>query len=240
MAGDCTYVKNYNAGELEVGSSECRYLDQVCVAQSLADEQHILIDIQHYLSKILQNRTMIKILAISGSLRSSSSNTNILRALVDLAPEDVSIEIYDRIVTLPHFNPEIDDDRELISVQDWRSQLKQADAVIFCTPEYAHGVPGVLKNALDWIVSSGEFMHKPTAVISASPSPDGGEKANASLVQTLRMMMAEIPDGSMLCIPAVSAKLSKQGEIVDVETEILLRSLLENLIETANQSTQSQ
>ena len=141
---------------------------------------------------------MIKILAISGSLRSISSNTNILQGLINLAPEDTMIEIYEGIGNLPHFNPEIDDERELLSVQDWRSQLKQANAVIFCTPEYAHGVPGVLKNALDWIVSSSEFMYKPTAVISASPSPDGGEKANASLVQTLKMMMADIPEGSIL------------------------------------------
>lgn len=182
---------------------------------------------------------MIKILAISGSLRTSSSNTKILRVLANLAPEDISIEIYEEIGTLPHFNPEIDDGRELISVQNWRNQISQADAIIFCTPEYAHGIPGVLKNALDWIVSSGEFIHKPTAVISASPSPDGGEKANASLVQTLRMMMAEIPQGSMLCIPAVSAKLNKNGEVIDSETEISLRSLLENLIQSTNQSTQS-
>jgi chromate reductase, NAD(P)H dehydrogenase (quinone) len=180
---------------------------------------------------------MIKILAISGSLRSSSSNTNILRALVNLVPVNTTIEIYENIGNLPHFNPEIDDDRVLLSVQDWRSQLQQADAVIFCTPEYAHGVPGVLKNALDWIVSSGEFMSKPTAVISASPSPDGGEKANASLVQTLRMMLAAINERSILCISAVSAKLDKQGKIVDKETEISLCSLLEDLLQTTNQST---
>lgn len=174
---------------------------------------------------------MIKILAISGSLRASSSNTNILRVLANLAPKDVSIEIYEGICTLPHFNPEIDDGRELISVQDWRSQISQADAIIFCTPEYAHGVPGVLKNALDWIVSSGEFMHKPTAVISASPSPDGGEKANASLVQTLRMMMAEIPQGSILCVAGVSAKLNQNGDVIDLETTRLFQFLLDNLIE---------
>ena len=175
---------------------------------------------------------MIKILAISGSLRASSSNTNILRALVNLAPENTTIEIYEGIGNLPHFNPEIDDDRELISVQDWRSQIDRADAIVFCTPEYAHGVPGVLKNSLDWIVSSGEFMHKPTAVISASPSMEGGEKANASLVQTLSVMMAKIDNQSILCIPGVSAKLSQNGEAIDPETAQELQDLLENLIRT--------
>jgi chromate reductase, NAD(P)H dehydrogenase (quinone) len=172
---------------------------------------------------------MFKILGISGSLRLNSSNMKILRALTNFAAKDVEIEIYNGIGNLPHFNPEIDQDKALASVDEWRDRLKASDAIIICTPEYAHGVPGVLKNALDWIVSSGEFMHKPTAVISASPSPDGGDKANASLVQTLKMMMATIPDAAILCIPAVSAKLSAEGEIVDVETEQALRSMLKAL-----------
>jgi chromate reductase, NAD(P)H dehydrogenase (quinone) len=172
---------------------------------------------------------MFKILGISGSLRLNSSNMKILRALTNFAAKDVEIEIYNGIGNLPHFNPEIDQDKALASVAEWRDRLKASDAIIICTPEYAHGVPGVLKNALDWIVSSGEFMHKPTAVISASPSPDGGDKANASLVQTLKMMMATIPDAAILCIPAVSAKLSAEGEIVDVETEQALRSMLKAL-----------
>jgi chromate reductase, NAD(P)H dehydrogenase (quinone) len=180
------------------------------------------------------HRTVINILAISGSLRSSSANTKVLRALIGLAPEDTQISIYDGIGNLPHFNPELDDDSTLLSVQDWRNCLKQADAIVFCTPEYAHGVPGVLKNALDWIVSSGEFMYKPTAVISASPSLDGGAKANASLVQTLQVMMAEIVAGSTLCLPGISARLNERGEIADPETARLLRSLLDTLTRTAN------
>jgi chromate reductase, NAD(P)H dehydrogenase (quinone) len=172
---------------------------------------------------------MFKILGISGSLRLNSSNMKILLALTSFAANDVEIEMYNGIGNLPHFNPEIDQDNAITAVTEWRDRLKESDAVIFCTPEYAHGVPGVLKNALDWIVSSGELMHKPTAVISASPSPDGGDKANASLVQTLKMMMATIPDAAILCIPAVSAKLNAQGEIVDIETEQALRSLLKAL-----------
>jgi chromate reductase, NAD(P)H dehydrogenase (quinone) len=170
---------------------------------------------------------MVKILGISGSLRLNSSNMTILRLLVGFAADDIEIEIYNGIGDLPHFNPEMDHDA-IVAVQDWRDRLKSADAVIFCTPEYAHGVPGVLKNALDWLVSSGEFMHKPTAVISASPSPDGGDKANSSLVQTLKVMMADIPAGAILCIPGVSAKLNAQGEI-EAETEQSLRSLLKAL-----------
>jgi chromate reductase, NAD(P)H dehydrogenase (quinone) len=186
---------------------------------------------------------MINILAISGSLRSNSTNTSILRAAVGLATDATQqrlcqrfkISIYEGIGTLPHFNPELDG-VALASVHDWRTQLQAADGIIFCTPEYAHGVPGALKNALDWIVSSGEFMHKPTAVISASPSPDGGEKANASLVQTLGVMMAEIAVGSMLCIPAISAKLNERGEIIDADTVRSIQSLLDNLVGTIDRT----
>jgi chromate reductase, NAD(P)H dehydrogenase (quinone) len=171
----------------------------------------------------------MKILTISGSLRVSSSNTAILRSIAKLAPSNVQISIYENLGNLPHFNPELNTDPVLLSVADWRDRIKQADGIIFCTPEYAHGVPGTLKNGLDWIVSSGEFMHKPTAVISASPAPDGGSKANASLVQTLRVMMADITEERILCLPAISAKLSGD-EVIDPLTKQALASLLANLI----------
>ena len=171
----------------------------------------------------------MKILAISGSLRPSSSNTAIVRALIELASDRMNISIYDGLDNLPHFNPDLDVDDALAPVQDWRTRLKESDGVIFCTPEYAHGVPGFLKNALDWLVSSGEFMNKPTAVISASPSPDGGDKANASLVQTLKVMMAEIGEGATLRIPAVSAKLNDKSQVIDPETQLALRALLDAL-----------
>jgi chromate reductase, NAD(P)H dehydrogenase (quinone) len=174
----------------------------------------------------------MKILAISGSLRLKSSNAAILQVVRELASDAINISIYDGIGNLPHFNPDVDSDDALAPVYDWRTRLQNTDGVLFCTPEYAYGIPGVLKNALDWIVSSGEFMHKPTAVISASPSPDGGNKANASLVQTLRVMMAEIAEGATLCIPGVSAKLNDRNKLIDTGTEAALRSLLDTLIQS--------
>ncbi|SRR5579883_1502659 len=179
--------------------------------------------------RLLKENTMIKILAISGSLRSSSFNTALLRAAIGLAFDNIDILIYDRLGNLPHFNPELDTDNPPAAVKDWRDQLKASGGVLICTPEYAHGVPGVLKNALDWIVSSGEFVNKPTAVISASPSPDGGEKAHASLLQTLRVMTAEIVEESKMLIPGVSAKLNKSGEITDPATAQELQALLNAL-----------
>jgi chromate reductase, NAD(P)H dehydrogenase (quinone) len=175
---------------------------------------------------------MIKILAISGSLRSQSSSTGILQAIQELASNRMNVLIYTGISNLPHFNPDLDQDQAIVSVIEWRTQLQNCDGVLFCTPEYARGVPGVLKNALDWIVSSGEFMHKPTTVISVSPSSDGGDKANASLVQTLNVMMAEIVE--TLSIPAISVKLNSANKISDPITELALKSILNRLFNTIN------
>jgi chromate reductase len=176
---------------------------------------------------------MIKhILAISGSLRNTSSNTNILKACATLAPENIQITLYEGLDKLPYFSPELDGESAIPAptVLDLREQLKHADAVIFCTPEYAFGVPGVLKNALDWIVSSGEFYDKPTAVISASPLATGGDKANASLAQTLTVMSAIITEENKLLIPVVRTKMDAAGNITDKELENTLIRLIQSLI----------
>lgn len=172
------------------------------------------------------------ILAISGSLRNTSTNTNIIKACAGLTSADIKITLYEGLDKLPYFSPELDTELSVppATVQDLREQLKHADAVLFCTPEYAFGVPGVLKNALDWIVSSGEFYDKPTAVISASPLASGGDKAHASLVQTLSVMSASIAEDSKLIIPIVRAKMDTGGNITDKELETSLLKVIHSLI----------
>ena len=110
---------------------------------------------------------MIRLLAISGSLRKFSSNTALLRAAAILAPQDVEISVYGDLGILPHFNPDLEG-FEPQSVLDFRSQLQMADGVLIASPEYAHGITGVIKNAFDWVVGSGEFVHKPVALLNAS------------------------------------------------------------------------
>ena len=119
----------------------------------------------------------MQILAISGSLRAGSTNSKLLRAAASLAPEHVNFTFYDGLADLPHFSPELDDDNPPASVTHLRELLQVADGVIICTPEYAFGVPGSLKNALDWTVSTCAFSAKPVAAISASSTYMGGEKA---------------------------------------------------------------
>ena len=171
----------------------------------------------------------ITILAISGSLKSASTNTNILRTIANIAPENVVIRIFEGLVTLPYFNPEIKE--ENTAVYNFRQKLIEADGVIFSTPEYAFGVPGVLKNALDWLVSSGELNEKPVIAISASPLYSGGDKALASLLLTLTALGATMNTGSGLSIGNIKNKMDETGIINDTETMQTLKRLLNNLIE---------
>lgn len=169
------------------------------------------------------------ILAISGSLRADSSNSAVVRAAARLVPEDVEYTIYEHLGDLPHFNPGLDGELTPPLIHDLRERLRAADAVLICTPEYVFGMPGSLKNALDWIVSSGEFTNKPVSAISASPSYKGGDKAHAALVMTLTVMGARIIEDASLIIGFVRKKITPEGEISDPELERSLRSAVEAL-----------
>jgi NAD(P)H-dependent FMN reductase len=139
----------------------------------------------------------MRVLAISGSLRAASSNTTVLLAAAALAPDGVEVALYDGLAGLPHFNPDHDrafDDPLLpAAVADLRRRVGAADALLISSPEYAHGVPGSLKNALDWLVGSAEFPGKVVALVNTSAR---ATHAQASLVETLRTMSAELVPGS--------------------------------------------
>jgi chromate reductase len=159
---------------------------------------------------------MIKILAIPGSLRQNSSSNYILKAILSVAPEDLIIEVYEGVGNLPHFN---DPEETPEMVMDFREKLKQSDAVLICTPEYAFGIPGSLKNAIDWTVASGDFVDKPVGLVTASSQ---GEKGHAALQLVLTAISATVIDGATLLIPFVRSKLDRTGHVKD-------NSLLEQL-----------
>ena len=141
----------------------------------------------------------MKIIGISGSLRKASVSTALLRTAATLTPYQVKLMVYDGLGNLPHFNPELDKESLPIGVTDFRSQLNSSSGVIISTPEYAHGVPGVLKNALDWLVASGELYEKPVALFSVSLR---ARFAHASLIETLTVMTARlIPDAFVNVLP---------------------------------------
>ncbi len=99
------------------------------------------------------------------------------------------MDLYRGLGELPHFNQDLDIEPAPQAVAEWRIRLRNARAVLISSPEYAHGVPGSLKNALDWIVSSGEFVDKPVALLNPSPLSFHGQ---ASLKETLTVMMARV------------------------------------------------
>lgn len=144
------------------------------------------------------------ILAIPGSLRSGSTNHNILKHLGGLVPSDVEYSIYTNLALIPPFDPGNDDYYPPEPVFELRELLKLADGIIICTPEYAFGVPGQLKNMLDWMVSSGSLVDKPVALITASL---GGEHAHASLRLTLGALSARVIDDANLVISFIRSKM---------------------------------
>jgi len=150
-----------------------------------------------------------------------------------MAPENVRIEIFDGLAKLPHFDP--DNTEGQAEVARFRNLLKQSDGIIICTPEYAFGIPGVLKNALDWSVSSGEFNEKPVCAISASPLPSGGDKALASLLLTFTALGTITTQNLTLSIAGSKKKINEQGEVTDLQTKKELNSVLDNLLTTIYQ-----
>jgi NAD(P)H-dependent FMN reductase len=181
----------------------------------------------------MPDSTPLHILAISGSLRHQSANSLLLKALSLMAPPQVSFSFYEGLEDLPAFNP--DKPQDVPAVLHFRQLLAQAHAVIISTPEYAFGVPGVLKNALDWVVSTGEFNEKPIAAISASPLTSGGDKALESLLHTLTALGTVKDERSSLSIPIVKKKINESGTITDEETKKELQALLEHLLSVAQQ-----
>jgi chromate reductase, NAD(P)H dehydrogenase (quinone) len=164
----------------------------------------------------------MRILAISGSLRQASSNTTLLRAAVALAPPGVEMVLYEGLGDLPHFNPDLEPD-EPASVQELRAWVKWADGLLISSPEYAHGVPGVLKNALDWLVSGEEFIGKPVALFQASP---GGEYMLASLTETIRVMSGNLFPEASLTVSLRGKKIEAADVIADPEKASALRTAL--------------
>jgi chromate reductase, NAD(P)H dehydrogenase (quinone) len=142
----------------------------------------------------------LQLLAISGSLRVASSNTAVLQALLAVAPANMTILLYEELAELPYFNPDLDreGDTPPTSVRALRERIGRADGLMICSPEYAHGVPGVLKNALDWLVSSLEFPGKLVALINISPR---STYVQASLSETLKTMSAALISDAAFTIP---------------------------------------
>jgi NAD(P)H-dependent FMN reductase len=157
----------------------------------------------------------MNLLLINGSLRAESTNAAVVLTLCGLLDESVHPVAYSGLAELPHFNP--DDDTEPLdpAVRGLRGLIAEADALLFCTPEYAGDLPGSLKNLLDWTVGGTEIQDKPAGSINASSSPTGAAGAHGALRTVLRYTGARIVDAACVHVPVPRTTVSPDGLIED-------------------------
>ncbi len=150
---------------------------------------------------------VVNILALSGSLRAASINSMLLRAAARLAPREISVSIFTSLGELPLFNPDLQEHLPA-SVLSFHRAVARADALLIASPEYAHGVTGAIKNALDWLVGFEPFTCKFVAVLNTSPR---AHHADDALRETLRTMGAVIVAPASICVPLLGARLDEPG-----------------------------
>jgi NAD(P)H-dependent FMN reductase len=181
------------------------------------------------MSEIPSPNRPLRILAISGSLRRASTNTAALEALARLATEGVKVLVYGDLAKLPPFNPDddVEDKPKPEAVETLRALVDASDALVIAAPEYAHGLPGALKNALDWLVASETFAGKPTALINTSPR---AFHAQASLREILSTMAARLTPEAFAAIALTGKAVTVDDVLADTVCTRQLTESLEALI----------
>ena len=167
----------------------------------------------------------IKILAITGSTRKNSSNFKILKYISEHIKSEFEVEIFEDLAEIPHFNPDLDNENPPENVASFRNKIIQADGVIICTPEYVFSLPGSLKNALEWCVSTTIFSNKNTGLITASAS---GEKGHEQLLLIMKTLEAKFQKNTQLLIQGIRGKINEEGKIINEETEVALQDFICN------------
>jgi chromate reductase, NAD(P)H dehydrogenase (quinone) len=163
-----------------------------------------------------------KIFAISGSTKKKSSSNAIIAEIKKRFADILEVELFEGIDTLPHFNPDEDQENFYPSVDLFRRKIELADGVIFCSPEYVYSLPGSLKNAIEWCVSTTVFSNKPVAIIIAAAN---GVKALESLQLIMTTIEARINSGASLLIQGAKGKVNLEGvinpEVIDQLTNVV-------------------
>ena len=172
----------------------------------------------------------LRVLGIAGSLRRGSYNRSLLRAAQVLAPEGMTIDIFD-LAEIPLFNADVEAQGDPAPVVAFKRAIADADALLFVTPEYQHGVPGVLKNALDWASRgpSSPLEGKAAAIMGASPGVTGTARAQEQLRQVLTYNeVYAVPEPEVL-VGRAHEKIDATGTFIDESAKPFIRKLLENL-----------
>ncbi|QLI82516.1 NAD(P)H-dependent oxidoreductase [Chitinibacter fontanus] len=164
----------------------------------------------------------IHLIAISGSLRAASCNTALLRAVKALAPHEIRVTLFEQLAQVPPFNPDLVIESVPL-LADLRDQIIAADGVLIASPEYAHGVSGVMKNLLDWLVNTPALVNKPVATLNASPR---AQHAFDALKETLTMMSAQWLESASITVPVIGATTTTEAILRDPQLCANLRAVL--------------
>jgi len=151
----------------------------------------------------------IRILALSGSLRKESYNKALINAVAKLAPTGIEVVVFDEMDLIPLFNPDRENEN-ISTVRNLKKELKISNGLLISSPEYAHGISGVLKNALDWLVSGDEFPYLPVALTNTSPR---ATHAQIALREVLSTMSANIIESASMIVPLLGTNLDVNGII---------------------------
>jgi chromate reductase len=173
------------------------------------------------------HESVTRILAISGSLRAASSNASALQAVSLVAQAGVHVVPYTGLADLPPFNPDLDTDTPPEAVQALRREISLCDGLLISSPEYAHGVPGMLKNALDWLVGSLEFGGTPVALIGTSPH---SVHAPAQLREILSVMSARLIEPASITLDLPRRDMDAAAIAADPALSAQLRAALERFV----------
>jgi chromate reductase len=173
------------------------------------------------------------VLAVVGSLQARSSNAALVNAIQPMLGPAIKLATTRALHELPPFNPDNESENVPAPVVAWRAELAAAPVIILATPEYAFGIAGSLKNALDWVVGSGEFVGKPVALLGASTMATGAGLALEALERTIRVMSADVL--TVVSVAHVRAKLDHEGNVIDEATRAALGSLAEKIIDRLTQ-----
>lgn len=175
--------------------------------------------------------TPITVLGICGSLRRHSYNMAALRAARELAPEGITVLIAD-LSTIPPYNDDIREREGFpASVEHLRNQVRAADALLFATPEYNYSIPGVLKNAIDWVSRPPDqpFAGKPAAIMGASPGTLGTARAQYHLRQVGVFLDLHFLNKPEVMIGGAADRFDQDGRLKDEKTADLIRKQMDNL-----------
>jgi chromate reductase, NAD(P)H dehydrogenase (quinone) len=171
----------------------------------------------------------ISVLGVSGSLRGASYNTALLRAAAEVAPEGMAIELFEGLGAIPPYDEDVEASGDPAPVGAFKDAIRAADAVLFATPEYNHGIPGLLKNAIDWASRpprQSALDRKPVAVMGASIGIGGTAQAQLQLRQALVFPGAQTMPEPELLVSRVRDKIDAEGRLTDELTRAALRDLL--------------